>query len=80
MINVVLAQIDVCQFNLKEETSFISISTTYRYVNETQEIEIEKLTQWFYSGSVTQTYIHSQGHTDTWFHYEESNYTSTDST
>lgn len=46
---------------LNDEISFVSISTTYRYVNHAQEIEIDKLTQGIYSGSVTQTYIHSQG-------------------
>ena len=46
---------------LNEETSFITISIKNRYVNYTHEIEIEKLTQEVYSGSVTKTYIHSQG-------------------
>ena len=46
---------------LNDEIVSLSISTTYRYVNHVQVIEIEKLTQGIYSGSVTQTYIHSQG-------------------
>ena len=45
---------------LNDETSCITISTMNRYVNYTHEIEIEKLTQKVYSGSVTQTYIHAQ--------------------
>ena len=38
---------------LNDEISYITISTINRYANHTQEIEIEKLTQGFYSGSVT---------------------------
>ena len=42
-------------------------------------MEIEKLTDKnVYSGSVTQTYIHSEGSHSPWFHYDESNYTSID--
>ena len=46
---------------LNDEIVSLLISTTYRYVNHVQVIEIEKLTQGIYSGSVTQTYIHSRG-------------------